>query len=105
MFLKHFSGAFGFFGGETLDTLAATCWAEFRLHFRCLCEFVDFCWKLFGRISGFRICFENFLDALRIAEFWRNWRPPVVQSFGSISEVFVKLRWKLFDFRGSLSDF
>ena len=51
---------------------------------------------MFGRISGFRICFGNLLDALRIAEFWRNCRPPVDQSFGSILEVFVELRWKLF---------
>jgi len=58
------------------------------------CEFVDFCWKLSGRIYGFRICFGNFLEAVRIAEVWRNWRPPVGQSYGSILEVCVKLRWK-----------
>jgi len=62
--------------------------------FQIFCEFVDFCWKLFGRIYGFRICFGNFLEAVRIAELWRNWRPPVGQSFGSILEVCVKLRWK-----------
>ena len=91
-------------GGGTLDTLAATSWPEFRLHFECFCEFVDFCWKLFGRISGFRICFGNLLDALRIAEFWRNWRPLVDQSFGSILEVVVKLRWHFLEVFGNISD-
>ena len=68
---KHFRGPFGsFLGGETLDTLAATCWPEFRLHFKCFVSLLIFAgscldafmvfgfvletsWKLFGlRNSG-----------------------------------------------------
>jgi hypothetical protein len=69
--------------------------------FQMFCEFVDFRWKLFGRIYGFRICFGNFLEAVRIADILEKltatcW-PEFRLHFRSLCVVALDVFRKLFE--------